>query len=39
MPIQIRQIINNMLEKNPDNRADWDKLKKFEFFSNSTALT
>lgn len=38
MPIEMRTLIDRMLQKNPGNRATWEELKKAEFFSESPVI-
>jgi serine/threonine protein kinase len=38
MPIDLRTLIDKMLQKNPDTRADWSELRKEPFFCESQPL-
>lgn len=38
MPVELRSLIDKMLQKNPESRSDWEELKKNEFFKDLNPL-
>lgn len=38
MPVELRSLIDKMLQKNPESRSDWEALKKNEFFKDLNPL-